>query len=64
VIANRRAGDHARPVMPDEANDAVTRAREPQLDPRIENLVRRRIPPKWEYQLSRALVSVVGSWQV
>jgi hypothetical protein len=55
-IADRRAPYHTCSAMPDEADDPVSSTREPQLDSRVENLVRSRIPAVAENQLSRPLV--------
>jgi hypothetical protein len=62
-IANRCPGNNSSLPMLYETEDAVTLSREPERDPRIENLIRGRVPPEAEYQLPRAFVSVLGRLQ-
>jgi hypothetical protein len=53
-VADRRASHHQNGPVSHESNNAITAAREPELDPRIQDLVRRRVPPEPKNEIARA----------
>jgi hypothetical protein len=55
-IANWRSPYDEDAFVSDKPDDAISGAREPQLDPRIQNLVRGRVPSETKNEIARSLV--------